>query len=84
MGASALGLAHNHFRLDPPLKPAKLFNVKKSVTIHSLEDQDRLRREEMRQLTPSERITALLHYRDRAFQPQPMKKQLHIRHVPIG
>ena len=65
-------------------KHVEIVNVKKTVTIHSVEDQDRLRREEMRHLSPSERITALLHYRDRAFQPQPMKKQIRIRHVPIG
>ncbi len=51
----------------------------KTVTIHAIADQDRLRREQCRHLSPAERLAGLIRFRDEALSRHPLKRVASIR-----
>ncbi len=53
--------------------------MRKTVTIHAIGDQDRLRRAECRRLSPVERLAGLIRFRDQALPHEPLKRVASIR-----
>jgi hypothetical protein len=53
--------------------------IKKIVRIGTVQEQDRVRREDMRRMSPVERVGALIELRDRAFPYEPLKRVATVR-----
>jgi len=58
-------------------------HMKPTVRVQAVSEQDRHRRVETAKMTPSERMTALLRFRDEALPAAPMKRQARIRRVSV-
>ena len=53
--------------------------IKKTVRIGTVRQQGGFRREDMRRMSPAERMAALIEMRDRAFPYEPLKRVANIR-----
>lgn len=56
--------------------------MKKTVRITKVEEQDETRRADMREMTPSERMAALMDFRDRLFPYRSLERVVSIRSLP--
>ena len=57
--------------------------MKTTVRIQAVAEQDAQRRRETAAMTPSERMNALLQFRDEVLPATPLKRQARIRRVSV-